>query len=232
MEFVDLGWKNQMGNTPLGFLPSDLAGLKLWTRFNSGITVTGSGVSQWDDVSGNGNHLTQSADTSRPSKEADGSILFDGVDNFLRATFTLVQPETIYLLCKQVTWTANDTIFDGIVTNTGRLYQVSSSPILLCNAGAPGISTPDLTLNTYAAMCVLFDEANSTNLIQINSSTSAVDTAFGTEGMGGFTLANDSGGARYSNIQVKECIVFSEAHDAATRLQVINYLAGVGGLAV
>lgn len=59
MEFVDMGWQNQMGEIPLGFTPSDISGLKLWTRFNSGITETGSGVSQWDDVSGNGNHLLQ-----------------------------------------------------------------------------------------------------------------------------------------------------------------------------
>lgn len=213
---------------PVGFLPSDLANLELWTKYNSGITVTGSGVSQWDDQSGNGNHLKQAFDGSRPSKEVGGSILFDGSNDFLKAdTFTLAQPETIYLLVKQVTWTANDTIFDGNVTNSGRLYQTSSSPLLIANAGAPGATSTDLAIDAWAAICVVFDEANSFNIIQVGSSTSSVDTDFGTASMSGFTLANDSGGARYSNIQVKEAIVYSEAHDAATRAKIIGYLNAI-----
>ena len=48
-----------MGSIPLKFLPSQLSGLKAWYRFNSGITEAGSGVSQWDDQSGNGNQMFQ-----------------------------------------------------------------------------------------------------------------------------------------------------------------------------
>lgn len=37
-----------------------------WFRQGAGITVTGSGVSQWDDQSGNGRHLLQGTDAARP----------------------------------------------------------------------------------------------------------------------------------------------------------------------
>ena len=49
--------------------------------------------------------------------------------------------------------------------------------------------------------------------------------------MGGFTLAAPGElTTGWGNIQVKECLVYSTAHDAATRAQVIAYLSGVGGL--
>jgi len=214
-----------MGIGGAGFLPSDLANLELWTKFNSGITVTGSGVSQWDDVSGNGNHLKQAPDTNRPSEEVDGSILFDGVDNFLKAdAFTLAQPETIYLLGKQVTWTSNDTIFDGNATNTGRLYQTGVTPQILCYAGASGATITSFTLDAYAVLTTIFDHDNSLNELQLNNDAPATDTAFGTADMGGFTLGVNGGGAGHSNIQVKEIIIYSAAHDAATRAKVIAYL--------
>ena len=69
---------------PGGFRPQNLPNLAVWGRFNIGITVVGAGVDTWADQSGNGRDLLQTTDTNRPSKESDGSILFDGVDNTLK----------------------------------------------------------------------------------------------------------------------------------------------------
>ena len=215
----------------LKFLPSHLEGLKLWTKFNSGITVTGAGVSQWDDVSGNGNHLKQATDTNRPSLEADGSILFDGADNFLKATsFTLVQPETIYLLMDAVSWSDGDRIFDGNTSNTGGMLQSGGTPNILAWAGAAGAVSSELTLGSYHVLCNVFDHDNSLNTLQIDKNTPSTDTAFGTNDMSGFSLATIGNGGSYANIQVKEVLVYSTAHDAATRAKVIAYLSNVGGL--
>lgn len=210
------------------FIPSDLPNLKLWTQFNSGITTTGSGVSQWDDVSGNGNHLKQGTDVRRPPKQADGSILFDGAGDFLKAdAFTLVQPETIYLLLKQVTWTSADRIFDGNTVNTGLVFQTGVTPSLTAFAGAAGASTTDLILDTYGVMSVVFDHDNNLNVLQIDNNTPATDTAFGTSDMGGFVIGAGGDDANTSNIQVKECLVYSAPHDASQRAQIINYLLSI-----
>ena len=121
------------------FLPSELSNLEAWYRFNQGITVTGSGVSQWDDASGNANHLLQAVDTNRPSKEADGSILFDGVDNYLKAVaFTLIQPETVYILLKQVTWVNQARFFDGDTMNSGIVRQIGAIRCSLEHCRATG----------------------------------------------------------------------------------------------
>ena len=209
------------------------ANLVLHCRYNIGITVAGAGVSQWDDVSGNGNHLKQGTDTNRPSKEADGSILFDGTDNYLKTdAFTLVQPETIYLLGKQVTWTSLDAIFDGNTLNTGLLRQQNGglSPKVQSYAGVLLDENADFILNTYAVLITIFNGAVSA--IQVNNNDPLEGNAGG-ENMGGFTLGVQGGAAnRWSNIQVKEVLIYNVAHDAATRTKVINYLASVGGLSI
>lgn len=211
-----------------GFLPSDLEGLQLWCKYNSGITVTGAGVSQWDDVSGNANHLKQGTDTNRPSKESDGSILFDGVDNYLKAdAFTLVQPETIYLLGKQITWALNDSIFDGNTSNTGRLYNLGITPKIGCYAGGSGAESTELTLDKDAVISVVFDHDNALNELQINHNAPATDATFGTADMGGFTLGSNGASTNFTHFQAKEALVFSTAHDANTREKVINYLGAL-----
>lgn len=210
------------------FNPAGLGNLAAWFKFNSGITVTGSGVSQWSDATGNGNHLLQATDSARPALQADGSILFDGAADFLQcAAFTLNQPETIYLLFKQVTWTINDVLFDGNAGGSGALQQLTGSPTITLNAGATTTSSSALAVNTYGAFCGVFNGASS--VIQVGTSTSATGNC-GPGNMGGFTLgAIGGGGSNWGSIQVKEVLIYSAAHDANTRAQVISYLSGGNG---
>jgi hypothetical protein len=69
--------------------------LKAWYRADSpNVSLAGSVVSQWNDLSGNGYHLTQSTTDNKPTYEAAGfngqpSILFDGVNDYLQNTGTL-----------------------------------------------------------------------------------------------------------------------------------------------
>jgi len=235
---IDLGTREDpltanidLDEDPDSFLPPELPGLKLWTRYNQGITVTGSGVSQWDDASGNGNHLKQATDTNRPAKQGDGSILFDGVDNFLKAdAFTLVQPETIYVLINQKTWTITDFWYDGQTTGLGFVDQFGASPEIIISAGLsmPGSVSP--VVDTYNVVSVIFNSTSS--LLQLNNAPPITGNAH-VNGMNGFTLgSNGAGTGSWSNIEVKEIIVFAAAHDAATRAKVINYLAGVGELTI
>lgn len=199
-----------------------------WFRYGQGITVTGAGVSQWDDQSGNARHLKQGTDTNRPALQADNSILFDGVDNYLKCdAFTLNQPETVYLLAKQVTWTQTDRIFDGNTVNTGVLYQDVVTPRIYLFAGSAAAANPDLAVDTYGAVCAIFNGASS--LIQVNNGTAITGDA-GASNMGGLTLGASGTPDAYGNIQVKEVIVFAAAHDAGQRAAVIAYLRSVGGI--
>lgn len=229
MEFLSMGLNKTMGSIPLKFLPSQISGLQLWTRFNSGITVTGSGVSQWDDQSGNDNHLTQSTDANRPSKEADGSILFDGVDNFLAKTgLTLNQPHTVYLLFKQVTWTDGDVILGFGGGATRFLGQSGATPQIKLFNGTGNIAN-SITLDTYAALATISNGASS--VLQVNNDA-PVTGETGSTNASAIQLGTNNQVSAFSHIQVKEAVVYDTAHDAATRAQVIKYLADVGDLSI
>ena len=180
-------------------------------------------VSAWGDRSGNGNDLLQSTGTNQPLWSGDG-VLFDGVDNFMKCVpFTLIQPEFLYLVLKQVSWFDADRFIDGHLTATGILQQITSTPNFRAFAGSGSSESSDLPLGTYGIIRVLFNGASST--LQINETTQ-ITGDFGASNMGGFTLGgNASGGANFGNIQVKEVIIRKIADTAPNEQIIYNYLA-------
>src|SRR5262245_13524936 len=66
-------------------------------------------VTTWPDRSGNGNSPTQATSTKRPVWSATGGpngrpcVTFDGVDDYLRITFTWNQPAHIWVVAKCTT---------------------------------------------------------------------------------------------------------------------------------
>ncbi len=54
------------GSRQSAFLPTSISGLRLWLDATRGVTTVSGGVSQWDDLSGNGNHATQGTAGNRP----------------------------------------------------------------------------------------------------------------------------------------------------------------------
>lgn len=200
-----------------------------WFKYGAGITVAGSGVSVWADQSGNGRDLLQGTDTNRPALQADSSILFDGVDNFLKCgAFTLNQPETVYILFRSVTWTLNDVVYDGNTAGSMYLYQSATTPDLRVFAGSALVPNSNLAVNTYGVHCGVYNGVSSVS--QINNTTAITGNA-GAANAGGFTLGADGGlVSGFSNIQVKEVIIYPTAHDATTRANVIRYLSAIGGV--
>lgn len=198
-----------------------------WWRFNTGITEAGTGVSQWSDQSGNGHHLAQSTDAQRPSKEADGSILFNGTsDSLVTGAWTLAQPVTIYMLLKQITWTGNDIIYD----TTDRAYVidlVATPNIYLTSNGGTNYTAANtnLTLNTYKAIAGVHNGASS--VIHVNGSAAITGSA-GTASINTLRIGSQiAGGVLCSHIQVKEMLVYAGAHDATQRQTVFDYLVSL-----
>lgn len=213
----------------VSFLPSSLPSLAAWYRYGLGITSATNAVSQWDDASGNARHLKQTTGAAQPTLQGDNSILFDGSADFLKAdAFTLNQPTTIYLLGRWVTWTSNDCMFGGNATSTGILQQTVGTPQVRAFAGT-GLGTISPTLNTYCVQIVVFNGASS--VLQLNSGA-PVTGAGGASNMAGFTLGSNDGSVQFGNIEMKEVVIYSVAHDAATRTRVLNYLAKVGNITV
>jgi hypothetical protein len=200
--------------------------LAAWYRYNTGITSSGGTVSSWANQTG-GEALVQATSGNRPTLESDGTILFNGVDQFLKtAPFTLNQPTTVYFLGRQVTWTSARRVFDGDGSNSGTLQQITATPQLRAFAGSAS-STISPTLGTYSVITTVFNGASS--VLQLDSGA-PITGNFGAANMGGFTLGARGLVAEYGNIQVKEILIYNLAHDANQRAAVIAYLNMVNQL--
>jgi len=191
----------------------------------STITKDGSDfVSRWNDRLGSGHDLIQALGTNQPKWIDVDGVLFDAVDNYMKTVaFTFVQPEMIYIVCKQITWTVNNTITDGDIGQTGRILQRLVTPSLSATAGTYSTDNNNLSLNTFGIIRVLFDGASSK--IQINETTPIAEN-LGTANMGGFTLGKyGTGDVAFAHMQVKEIILRKVADGAVDEQNIYNYLA-------
>lgn len=201
------------GNTVAWYLSDDLT------------TITKDGgdlVSRWNDKLGSGHDLIQASGTNQPLWVVDDGVLFDGIDNYMKtANFTLIQPEQIYIVFKQITWTSNRYVFDGNVAASGAFRQSPLTPQVQITAGT-SLGTISPALNTFVIVRVLFNSLNSELIL--NNNTPIAGSA-GTKNMGGFTLGSHSGVFNFSNMQVKEIILRKIADSAQDEQDIYDYLA-------
>lgn len=157
------------------------------------------------------------------------SVFFDGVAHYMKcAAFTLNQPETVYLVAKQVTWTSGDYVFDGNAANSMALLQSGVSPQLVPYAGGAVSANSNLTVGSVGVIACLFNGAQS--LLAINNSAATTGDVGGGNA-GGFSLPIDGGSSFPANIQVYEALIYNVAHDAATRANIIRALMAKWGIA-
>lgn len=188
-----------------------------------GITVTGSGVAVWADQSGNGRNLLQGTDANRPAYDsATGTITFDGSNDSLKATFTLNQPETLYVVVNQVSWTNGDYLLDGNTAASRIIRQDTASPQLDGFAGAFSTNSSALAVGAWGVICLVSNGASS--VFRVNNEADITGN-FGANNPGAIFLGGraDSAGAM-ANVAYKEVASFAAAHDAATRTSVISFL--------
>ena len=191
-----------------------------WYRNATGVTESGGFASQWDDYSGNARHLVQGVGTNQPAYAA-GVLTFDGLDNYMVAsTWLQAQPVSIYIVCKQATWTATDRFFDGTTADSMAVTQITATPTIAPN-GVAGLSNGDLAVNTRGIVACVFNGVSSS--IRVNNQTK-VSGNVGATSPGGFTLGSRAGGGQQGNIAAEEVVIFSAAHDDATQDSVITAL--------
>jgi len=200
-----------------------------WFLKGQGQTVTGSGVSQWDDLSGNGRHLLQGTDAARPALQADGSVLFNGTSHYLKCNaFTLNQPTCVLWVGKQVSWTSGDYLFDGNTTTTMGFTQTGTTPNLAIYAGAAVSTNPDLAVGTIGVISAVFNGASSS--VGVNRNAAVTGNAGASNG-GGFTLGSVATGGSPSHIQVYETVIFPIAPSTAQLDRLVAGLMARHGVA-
>lgn len=207
-------------------------GLEAWYRFNRGITNTGN-CSAWADFSGNQRPLLQATAANQPAIRPNGSIAFDGVASFMQATFTLIQPCTIYLLMAQPGWTSGKIMLDGS-TGTAKLTQSSGTQGIVANAGSALSAGTAIGIGTYGVVAVVFNGANSVYQSAGGGPSVTITGDAGTGNPGGITIGADRSAANFARVNFREIAVYSQAHDATTRLNMLRYMgriySSVGGV--
>lgn len=215
------------------FSPLNLTALRGWWKSDTGITIA-TGVSQWNDQSGNGNHLLQATGISQPTVTAGAinglpAITFDGVNDRMAAAFALSQPITLFLVARQPTWTVNDDICDGAaLADSMLIQQFGVSPELRIFAGASLAPNANWPVATFALLTATFNGASSS--LQVNS-TAALTGNAGTAIPGGLTLGARQNGVVPANVDIAEAFIMAAVPTAGEMTNVRAYILARYGFA-
>jgi hypothetical protein len=196
------------GQAGVWYDPSDLGTLFQDSAGTTPVTATGQPVGRILDKSGRGNHAIQATSGSRPIYRDVGGfryLEFDGVDDFLRATFTITQPIDRISAVKQISWTNADRIFCGGAAISSTLQQAGSSPFLVLYTG-----TANLVMDPSPAIDVagVVTERHSGATSRIAFNNNAYDVAdTGTLAPGGITIGARFDGASPGNFHLYQAIM-------------------------
>lgn len=206
------------------FVPADLGPpetnlVEHW-KLNTGLTQSGGFADSWTGRR-RGFSLASTL-TTRPAVQGDGSLLFDGINDYLQATFAYNTPAfTICLLMKQKTWTNTDCICDGKTDAYNALLQFSTANGIRSFNGSASSQNNDLALDTWAT--VMYGLSAAADFIQVDSNAPVTDTGLAPVPFGGFTLGALSSFGSNSHIQVKEVLIYRGVIDATARTAVKAY---------
>ncbi len=203
-------------------------GLVGWWRAD-----VGTGAS-WTDKSGQGNHLLQGTGGSQPTLTASAisgkpAFVFDGVDDFQTAAFTLNQPATELFVVKNVVIgvaATHDVLTDGGIVGRALLLQ-DTSPAFTMTAGASLTSATRQADGVFNYWTATFNGASSTfraqgaQLLSGNASTN---------NPAGLTLGALQNGARPANVAFAEAMAFNVALAISIVQRLEGYLAARHGI--
>lgn len=187
-------------------------------------------VSSWGDETANNHDLVEATTDYQPLWTATGIVFNHGNQvgetyhnwDRLRVSFAYDQPAMVYMVIRQLSWTADDYIMDGYNVDNLSLYQNGTTPDLKTYAGTASASNSNLALNTWGILRIKYDGANSS--FQVNK-TSAITTNIGTNDPEGITLGRPGNiDSNYGHFEVAE-IIFRDVLDGSTDADAIyDYL--------
>lgn len=222
------GWRGIGGGAPASaapFTPEDVAGLEAWYRGDDTVD-SGGVVATWSDKSGNVRPLTQATAGNRPAPVTRaGQRALSFTTDFLQGAFgsLVAQPLTIYAVWETTSLAAIAIMLDGDDATNRAFMLTNTTPAVRGGATTQlGINTP-ATGQIYASALVANGASSAfyglSNFVTADQSGNA-----GTAGLDGLTVGSSYTGASPFPGYLWEVLVYSTAHDAATRKQIGDYL--------
>lgn len=238
-------------SAPRRWRPSRLSGLRLWLSADriTGL-ADGDPVTTWSDLSGQGNHATQSTTAAKPLYKvgiAGGRpvVRFDGVDDYLtvanEATFDMATP-TIFVVG---TASAGTGTFLGKVTFAGAVGDAdrrklnvrrASSTTFSLQSGADAAFKASGTLSWtgFNVMSVVgrgaADYTLAVNGTAADATTPTLD--FSTFNNASLIVGASTSGAEFLTGDIAEIVVYNRALSATERKAVERYLGARYGVAI
>ena len=219
-----------------GFVPSDVAGLLAWFQADNAGSITSSGgaVSQWNDLSGNGNHLTQAAGANQPTtgtRTVNGRnvIDFDGTGDYLDVTMTSdATPYTFIFVGLFDTTAVQQNVIDAVGS--------SNRAVVLCsNAGVYGLYAATLTASAVAPsttnagiVASIFNGASSA--MYVDGGTSIISGNPFEGNFVGLTLGARHDGNLNFNGVIGEVLIYDSALPSTDLNSIGDYLATRWGM--
>ena len=183
------------------FVPTDIAGLVAWYDASDAgsITESSGAVSQWDDLSGNGYHLTQSTGSLQPTtgtRTQNGLNVLDFAGDILTVAVTETSPWTAFVVCYPDAVANLKTVF----AQNGGAWEVMfhngqfglSGASQMAWYGASPSSGPSYAATTPYVLEVVTNGASSAwTLNGATDTTTSFSGGLTTLGVGGYPASGD-----------------------------------------
>jgi len=232
--------------------PTDIAGCELWLDAEQGVysdagttlAVNNDAVYQWNDQSGNSNHVTQVTSGSRPTLKTTGinsknSIEFAEPEFMDSSTPVVSAPNTIFAVHVM---TASDVWGSAIWDSDANVrhnffWNASGSPD---SFRAAAVNNEDTTVGSgnrfdQFITAVTYNGASS-SIFMNGADVGDGSVDLGSNNLDGITLgtlrAGLGGGNYYLNGQIAEVIVYDSALSTTDRETVETYLADKWGITI
>ena len=243
------------------FDPRQISGLGLWLDASDASTITiATGVSAWNDKSGNGRNFAQATGANQPARISAGqngrnTVRGDGINDYMTMSsgFNLlrnVAGATLVAVRKWVTSpsTSLTMLNISIGGSVSPARAALSGAVATANKASLGGRRTDVDIFASAESAAsvaagfeihlgLFDYANSDVYQYINGSLDGSNTTFQTNGntsdtdSAGVGLFANAGGFSLSHTEIGEMLVYPKALAVTDRQAVEGYLAHKWGIA-
>lgn len=185
------------------------------------------------DLSGHQRHCNQATLTKQPAivqSAINGQPVarFDGVDDYIKATFPLKQPETVILVSKPTKQADARYLIDGSATNSMGMYHGAADLLVRIYSGGPGFTGPSFVDATPGIFAALYNGASSS--IAYNGGAATTGNA-GTTAAEGLTVGAVGGASGFYCVEdVAEIVAYDHALDSHVMDTAVKYFKDKYGI--
>lgn len=224
-----------IGGAP-AFVPNQISDLVCWYEAGQGITLNGSDVALWADLSGEGNSLSQASPVNQPLfNPADAnfngqpSIGFNGSTDFLSTALfasPLSQPNSIILVMKRASTGVDTIVFDGLQASNRNIFLNQDTGTSEAMFGGSAVIKGGTSDTSIHEMACLFNTTSSS--LYRDGGTPIAAGSIGSNTLTGLALAVDYQANGHGHFDIAALYIFNKLLSSSELNLLGNYNAKYG----